>query len=201
MGKKQTLWLSAGVRCWAVLAGASALAPPAASAIQWLGNGKALSAKTAVTIDSKIVIQHKSGTFKFELECDLQLVGTVGPGAEGEVTLVQSLSGGEPDSVACHAIEGTCSTFKTRSLPWATLLETISGVSWDHAKSTAWTLSCGFELLCEGLLRMKFIENNVTGALFEDVGAESSEPTCGSGVSTSPTLKGRSQVLGGFTVS
>jgi hypothetical protein len=83
-----------GVAVVAVLA-VSAMAASAASAKEWLLNGAAIATATAsVTEGELLLVDMASNT---EILCSGKFIGTVGPGAKDEITLVEDLKGDDPE--------------------------------------------------------------------------------------------------------
>jgi hypothetical protein len=83
MRKIQILGLLVGVFAFAAIAAASATAAP-----EWLVNG-GMASKVAATDSGSIEVEDTGA--KTSIECNGVLVGTVGPGAAGEITLVEDL--------------------------------------------------------------------------------------------------------------
>jgi hypothetical protein len=188
-----------------VLAFGAAVASSASAATEWLVNGA--HPVSEVSAPAHGLLQWK--TDGVELHCTGLLVGTVGPGALGLVTLVENLIGTEKDLVSCEVTsdplnlcggKGALATLHAVNLPWHTLLELSGTTTIDHIlPATAgfeWVCSNGFKNKCENLELAKFLGNDSDGALFEYNKLETTKCTLGSG-----TIEKSTYLVLGATVS
>jgi hypothetical protein len=161
-----------------------------------------LPAAVAATTEEKVVLEHLGGLGgNMRVECGLKLDGTIGPEALDLIAKVLGLKGelgtaASPIDCILTAGNGICPvgtlvSVVPEKLSWKTelLLPGIPAGIWDHftkdtgaAGEPAHEITCnGVKVLCEGLLRTKFIENMVAGPLFEFILAESGLPNCNDG--------------------
>lgn len=203
--KKRQIFIMTFVAALAI----TTLAATTASATLWLKqNASLMVAERTTTTDVEFFLIHKGGVFgNQKVKCNGILIGTIGPGAEDEIKLVENLAKTEQDLIDCTLTEGTLGTCTAGSkvvvhstkLPWSAHLELIGTATWNHFPTiTAYSVLCGNTFYeCRGLVRARFSENKVGGALFLLLGNELI--TCSDGENLG-SITGHIETLG-FTVS
>jgi hypothetical protein len=173
---------------------------------EWLKGGEGLTHAQSATTEGTVIIFQTGGVFgNAKMECDIKLIGTVGPGSEDQTTLVESLTG-ERDLIGnCKNIEGLCvgAVIHPIKLPWTTKLEEISGKTWDKTKfdyNVLCSVSTQVECTTATSIKALLEKNGASGAEFAYKGAESGKMTCTDGGES--TLESpENMVVLGFTVA
>jgi len=192
----------------------AALSAGSASANQWLKNGAAIATKEpAVTKGTWKIIASTLFGGKITLECNGELRGTVGPGAEDEVTAATDLAGKKV--IDCKILTnttpcmGTLTLVEAEHLPWKTKL---AGTLEDFFESSgagkpAFDVKCelstgSFTLeLCEGNVKSDTLKN-ITGGVEGRVLKVKSEKCNGFGNSSEVEANGTTSLSSGtLTVS
>jgi hypothetical protein len=190
----------------------SALAVASASATLWLVNSKSLVGTEKVAASSHgLLLLHLlkipllGGGGQVLVDCTGLFHGTVGPGAEDEITEVLGLALSEKNIIKCKVqsstnticVTGNEVTVQALHLPWKTLLVLEGNLTWDNFTGTGG--ETGYESECKGLKpvcnqneRSHFDENLANGALFLFTGER--KTTCTP--SGEGTVLGMGEVLG-----
>ncbi len=156
-----------------------AVAAAGASALEWLLNGKPITATTTVKLTGELLL--KDDTEKVAVKCSGHDEGTVGPGAADEVTKITGLSG--ELNAPCTVEEGSLcesATAMAVNLPWATELVTVEGAIRDliTTANAGWAVTCETIIgpvvdTCEGMTSTAM--ENVTGGVLATFDAISKE--------------------------
>jgi hypothetical protein len=149
MRKVQLLMLTA----LAVLA-FSVISTSAALAKEWLLSGAAIAVKTASKTESELLLEDmKSTPAVIDILCSVIFIGTVGPGAADEVTLVEGLSTEDNviDCVAHELCENNLATVTAVNLPWSSaIILMANGEILDIYTGTGG--EPGYEAVCKTIL-------------------------------------------------
>lgn len=172
------------------------------SLAEWLAGGSAISTSAAVKSEGELLLEDtKTAIGKVDVSCGLVLVGTAGPGAEGEFTVVLNLAGEAVSESGGLALLGTgkagtdcvshagCAEgseaspieVRPKGLPWTTLLALVSPSETflDTFTKMGWRISClvlGVRTEDECAGETSAGASNVTGGV-EVLFNESSEAT------------------------
>ncbi len=156
-----------------------AVAAAGASALEWLLNGKPITAKTAVKSTGELLL--KDDKEKIAVKCSGHDEGSVSPEGKDEITSITGLSG--ELNAPCTVEEGSLcesATAMAVNLPWATELVTVEGAIRDliTTANSGWAVTCKTIIgevtdTCEGMTSTGM--DNVTEgvlALFDAISRE-----------------------------
>ncbi len=160
--------------------------------------------KTLLVVDSLLTtVTFTSGPVT--IKCEGSVDGSVGPGAEGEVTEVLSNLGELVTSakpVTCTTNGGVCGASATAfpvNLPWNTLLEATEGMLFPGSKggNAGWHVKCtsGLENECTKELSF-FVVTNLLAELEVDLASKATEKvTCTNALAKEGTVEGTVSIL------
>ncbi len=124
-----------------------ALSATAASALQWLLNGKPIISPLGFNGSGKVLLANGLGEASFTDTCELVETAKVGPKDHGEITQFGFQSCG-----LVHGVEGACTADDEQraqplNLPWLTLLTDTGGAIGDSISADkgepGWEITCG----------------------------------------------------------
>jgi hypothetical protein len=128
----------------------SAVAASSAVAKEWLLNGEPMAAAKPAAIEGELLLEDmKSSPAVIDVLCSGKFVGSVGPGAENLVELVEGLAGEDNtlDCVAHEICNAGLATVTAIHLPWKSTIELMtSGEALDILTGTGgepgYTVEC-----------------------------------------------------------
>jgi hypothetical protein len=164
----------------------SALVVSSTSATLWLVGGESLTKAASKPSHGIIIFVHQGGSLgTAKIRCTVLLVGTVGPGAEDKITLVESLTGEKDLLGNCTTLSGFClgAVIHPVGLPWKTRLELVGTQTWDVTFAAGFNVLCSFgvQVECKGNVESLFEGNGTNGAKFSFKGPEGFEQLCSDG--------------------